>query len=105
MTTLLAVLLVGGGSYALRASPTWLRRHLSLPAALDRAAALAATAALASVMTSAVLGHERGNGPAHFAAIVATAGSLLLARRRISMLPALAAGWLSYSLFCVLFAW
>jgi branched-subunit amino acid transport protein len=99
MTTLLVRLAVGAGSYLLRSGPThWLGRAQP-PPWVDRAALLAATSALAAVVTSAVLHHERAGHPeARTAAIIAVVVALTLAVRKVSMLRVIVAGLAVYGL-------
>ena len=99
MTTLLVVLAVGAGSYLMRSGPTHWHGRVQLPPWVDRAAFLAATSALAAVVTSAVLHHERpGHPEAGIAAIVAVALGLALAIRKVSMLRVIVAGFAAYEL-------
>ena len=99
MTTLLVVLAVGAGSYLMRSGPILWHRRAQPPPWVDRAALLAATAALSAVVTSAVLHHERAGHPeARAAAIVAVAVALVLAARRVSMLRVIVAGLAIYEL-------
>jgi len=93
MTTLLVVLAVGAGSYLLRAGPIHWHARTALPRRTDRAAFLAATSALAAVVTSAVLHHTRAGHPeARTAAIVAVVIGLVLAMRKAPIGVVLGAG-------------
>jgi branched-subunit amino acid transport protein len=97
--TLLVVLAVGAGSYLLRAGPILWHGRAQPPPWVDRAALLAATSALAAVVTSAVLHHERASHPeARLAAIVAVVAALTLSARKVSMLRVIVAGLAVYEL-------
>jgi branched-subunit amino acid transport protein len=99
MTTLLVMLAVGVGSYVMRSGPTLWHGRVQPPPWVDRAALLAATSALAAVITSAVLHHQRpGHPEARMAAIVAVVVALALAARRVSMLRVIVAGLAVYEL-------
>ena len=93
MTTLLVMLVVGAGSYLMRSGPIHWNAHAALPRRADRAAFLAATSALAAVVTSAVLHHSRAGHPeARTAAMVAVVTGLVLSLRKAPIGVVLAAG-------------
>jgi branched-subunit amino acid transport protein len=99
MTTLLVVLAVGAGSYLLRAGPIHWHARAPLPSRVDRGAFLAATSALAAVVTSAVLHHARAGHPeARTAAIIAVVTGLALSMRRRSIVVVLGVGLAAYAL-------
>ena len=105
MTTLFVMLAVGAGSYLMRSGPIHWHRRSQPPPWVDRAALLAATSALAAVVTSAVLHHERtGHPEARTAAIVAVAVALALSVRKVSMLRIIVAGLGVYELACLVLA-
>ena len=102
MTTLFVVLAVGAGSYLMRSGPIHWHRRAQPPPWVDRAALLAATSALAAVVTSAVLHHERAGHPeARMAAVIAVAVALALSVRKVSMLRMIVAGLALYELACL----
>jgi branched-subunit amino acid transport protein len=99
MTTLLVVLAVGAGSYLMRSGPIIWHGRAQPPPWVDRAALLAATSALAAVVTSAVLHHQRAGHPeARTAAIIAVVAALTLAVRKVPMLRVIVAGLAVYEL-------
>ncbi len=95
MTVLLAVLVVGIGSFALRAAPLLGARHL--PDRLTEAAGWAGLAVIAAITVRAVLRHHDTATPgAPLVAAVAVAAGLWLAFRGRSVLLAVAVGCAAY---------
>ncbi len=105
MMMLVVVLAVGAGSYLLRSGPLLLHGRVRLPAWVDRAAFLAATSALAAVVTSAVMHHQRAGHPeSGAAAVVAVGAGLALALAKVPMLRVIAAGVAVYMVAGVVLA-
>lgn len=91
MSVLVAVLVVGLGSLALRAAPLLVAAHV--PDRVARAAGWAGTSVIAALVVRAVVHHEVENLPAApLVAAVAVAAGLVVAARGRSVLTALAVG-------------
>ena len=97
MSTWIAVLGVGLGSFALRFAPMVLGARVTESDAVQRSADLAGTAALAALVATALRFHSTGAGPGELVAVAAaTAVGAALAHRGRPMPVVLIAGMAAY---------
>lgn len=97
MSTWIAVLGVGLGSFALRFAPLVLGARVTESDAVQRSADLAGTAALAALVTTALRSHGTGGGLGELVAVAAAAAvGAALAHRGRSMPVVLIAGMAAY---------
>jgi len=105
MTTWIAVVCVGLGSYALRLLPLLVGDRVRWPGPVDRAIGHAGLAALTALVIAGVQNHGGGGRPgATLWALTAVFGGAVVARRGRSMLWVVAAGLGGYWLPSMLVA-
>jgi branched-subunit amino acid transport protein len=97
MTTWIAMVGVGLGSYLLRFTPLAQPRREPWPPPLDRAIRRAALAVLTALVVSGLQHHGTDGGSVGtLLAAAAAVASLVVARRRGSMVAAVSAGLVTY---------
>ena len=105
MTTWIAVVLVGLGSYAFRVIPMLVGGRARRPGRVDRAIDHAGLAALTALVVAGVQDHDGGGRPgAALWAVAAVIAGTAVARRGGSMLAVVVAGLGSYWLLTLLVA-
>jgi branched-subunit amino acid transport protein len=102
MTTWIAVVLVGLGSYALRYAPIVALDRVRLPAVVERALSHAGAAAMTALIASALMQHLRSHQTVvDVGALVAVAVAALVATTKRSFGVVVATGLVVYGLALV----